>query len=187
MKRFLLLLALMVAFSGNANATRRTATFGDKNTSDVYRLRADTDTSQGTNWGWVTFAANTGIKFPYQVNTSGINQTIFLVTADSGSYITDFGNITPSSTAAASISYGNTYVLPPSAVGMVYRFATGVKETITIHTFSSSDGMLYTVSGTQVTGTTGVKNTTVQAGDTITFACSSAGTWSVFSKSGTWQ
>lgn len=189
MKRFLLLLAFVLAFSGLANATQRTATFGDKNSSGVYRMRADTDStgvSGAGSPGWITFAADTGIKYPYQTRTAA-GTTIQLLTGDSGAYITDFGGITPSATAAASTGSGNTYLLPPCTLGLQYDLNTGVKDTITVKT-ASGDGMLYTVSGTQVTGTTGVSNnSTKQAGDEISFVCTAANAWSVANKSGTWQ
>jgi len=97
-------LMFLAAFVSNPGYCALTAAIGDQNSSGNYRVEVDTD-------GVVTFANDTGIKFPYNSGTT--DET--LEAADSGrTYVTTTGTV-------------NTVqiTLPAAAVGMVYPFIAG--------------------------------------------------------------
>lgn len=145
-----------------------TATFGDQNSSKDYRMKADTD-------GVVTFAQDTGIKYPYQEHTSGATNT--LAAAESGTTIQD--------------SVGATHVLPAAAVGLQFTISagysggSGLPVTATVDTASTSDKIVYSITGTKLAaGDKAVSGG--QAGDSLTVMCTSANEWVITSKTGTW-
>ena len=159
MKRFLLLFAVVFVFSTPSFAGL-TATFGDQNASKVHRLEADSS-------GVVTFAADTGIKYPY---TTGSTTTAFTA-AQTGT--------TAVFTGAAS---GTSFTLPTAVVGMRYTvigdvakyFYIDAQSTDTIKLSGTSAGYRISNSGTAAIG------------DSITLFCAVANTWSIEAKSGTW-
>lgn len=192
MKRFLSFLVVFVlAFTASAHATQRTATFGDKNASGVYRLRADTDQSAGTNYGWITFAQDTGIKYPYQSFATTIGAVSIahqFVTADSGTVLTDYGGIAASTTTPVTIGYGSIHRLPPcnsSGLGLRYTVAVGSRAFVTLDTYDLTDVILYSISGAGLSAGDSVKSTG-QAGDEVSVQCNAANTWTVVDMKGAW-
>lgn len=181
-KALSLLLVFMLAFTVVAQATTRTATFGNQNSSNVYRLTADSD-------GVLTYAADTAIVPPYQnaaTTTATANVPRQLVTADSGRTLVDWGGNTPG--VAALSGSGSKYFLPPAdtaEIGQVYSIVTGVKEFVTLDTYSSSDIILYSVSGASLSAGDSVLSSG-NAGDIFTVQNTAANTWAVVGKNGTW-
>ena len=192
MKRFLsFFVAFMLCLSGLANATQLKATFGDKNTSNVYRLSQYTDTTTGTNYGWVVYAQNTGIVYPYKTYNVGSvsvgnNQ---LVTSDSGAIITDFGGVAADTSAPVRTGLGGTYVLPPAGtsttLGTRYTISAGSRSFVTVDTSSTSDVILYSISGSGLAAGDSIKSTG-QAGDAVTLECTAANTWTVVDMKSVW-
>lgn len=173
MKRILLIVALVaVAFNSNAFAMQRTATFGDKNSSGVYRLRADNTFISGANYGFITFAQDTGIVYPY-LSTATTNTT--LLAQQSGSTII-FGN--GSGTAAN----GTKYTLPAATVGLQYTFISDVAKYFRVDSVSP-DIINYS---TAIAGSAVNNSGSALAGDSITIFCANAGFWSIKDKVGTW-
>jgi hypothetical protein len=156
---FLLYVPLAWATSGDL-----TATFGDKNSSNVHRIEAD-------NNGVVTFAQDTGIKYPY---TSGsTNQTI--TAAQTGTTIV-FNN---GSGVAAS---GTMFTLPAAVVGMEYTIIADIAKWFYVKPASGEIINFSNLSANQRISNAG----SGVAGDSITLFCATAGQWSVKSRIGTW-
>ncbi len=172
MKRILSFLVVGFLLSlSNAYATDRTATFGDQNASGVYRLRAETDQSTGTNYGWVVFAQDTGIYLPY--TTASTNQT--LVAAQTGTTIV-FNN------GAGTAQNGTAFTLPTAAVGMEYTIVADVAK----YFFVDAQGTDTINFSTATAGQRISNSASALAGDSITLFCATANKWSVKSKVGTW-
>ena len=172
-----LLLALVVLWSAPAFAiTETTATFGDQNSSGDYRMKAEFD---GTS-GYVTFARDTGILFPYEsYTTASTNNT--LLAAESGKTITDFGGASgPTASGACS-----KHILPRAAPGLQFSFATGSKCTMTVDTVDTSDTILYSISGTGLDAGDSIKSTG-QAGDSVTVFSTEANKWQIKAMKATW-
>lgn len=172
MKRILTLaIFVLFALSSQVFASNRTATFGDQNASGEYRLKADTDSSTGTNLGWVTYAQDTGIYYPY--STASTNQT--LIASQTGS-VTVFNN------GAGTAQNGTLFLLPTATVGMQFTiiadiakwFFVDCQNTDTINFSTATAGQRISNSGSAA------------AGDSITFFCATANKWSIADKSGTW-
>lgn len=172
MKRILTLLVFaLLALSSQVFAVDRTGTFGDQNASGVYRLRAETDQTTGTNLGWVTFAQDTGIYYPY--TTASTNQT--LLASQTGTVLV-FNN------GAGTATNGTLFTLPTATVGMQFTIVADVAKwfyvdaqtTDTINFSTASTGQRISNSGSAL------------AGDSITLFCATANKWSVTDHVGTW-
>lgn len=170
-KMMLLLVAVLLLGASPVFAANATATFGDQNSSGVYRVVADTD-------GVVTFASDTGIKYPYEHVTSVATET--LTAAQTGITITDYGVRYPNGSAACS-----KHVLPRAVAGLQYTLVTGSKCFTDFDTVDTSDTILYSIAGTDLDAGDSVKSTG-QIGDSITVMSTSAGTWVIKSMKGTW-
>lgn len=166
MKRILSLavVALLVLCS-QGFAAQATATFGDYNSSNVYRMTADIN-------GVITFAQDTGVLFPY-VSTATTNTT--LTAAQTGSTIV-FNN------GSGTAQSGTTYILPTAAVGMQFSFIADVAKWFRIDSVST-DTFQYS---TAVAGSALNNSGSALAGDNITIFCATANKWSIKSKVGTW-
>ena len=165
MRKLILLIAVLLSACPQAWAASGdlVSTLGDKNSSNVHRIGVD-------NNGLVTFAQDTGIKYPY---TSGsTNQT--LTAAQTGTtFILNNG---------AGVAAGSPiFTLPTAAVGMKFSFVTDLAMTFRIDP-QSTDTINYasTAAGYRI------RNTSAAIGDSISFFCATANTWSIVSKSGTW-
>lgn len=165
MKRILSLavFALLVLCSSSFAAVT-TATFGDYNSSGVYRLTADSD-------GVLTYAQDTGIKYPY-IATATTNTT--LTAAQSGTTVV-FGN------GSGVAKSGTMYTLPTAVVGMEYTIVSDVAFFFYVDP-QSTDTINYS---TAAAGNR-ISNSSAAAGDSITLFCATAGKWSIAAKSGTW-
>lgn len=167
------LIALTLLFIGNANAAaQRTATFGDQNSSGVYRLRADIDSSTAncaanSTCGWLTFAQDTGIYWPYITATT----TTTLVPAQSGTTLV----VTP--------VQGDTRVnLPAAVVGMEYAVVDDAAFSLAVYPATGD-----TINFASLAASAGLINSTSPAkGDSVTLFCSVAGKWSVSNMRNTW-
>lgn len=176
MKRFLLFLAMLLV-SGAAMA-ERTATFGDYNSSGEPRMKADYD---GT-YGYITFASDTGIKYPYErYTTANTNNT--LNSAESGKTIVDTGGSSSLNQAAGEGC--SKHILPTAAPGLVFTFTAGSKCFMTVDTVDTNDLIEYSVSGTNLDAGDSIKSTG-QAGDSVTVFSTVANRWSVSQMKGTW-
>lgn len=171
MKR-LFLLALLVA-PVLVQAAEVTATFGNQNSSGEYRIKADTD-------GVITFASDTGIKYPYEHYTSA-NTNNTLTADESGKVITDTGAAS-GPTASGSCS---KHILPTAAPGLMFTFTAGSKCSMTIDTVDTNDTILYSISGTGLDAGDSIKSTG-QAGDSVTVVSTLANKWSIVQMKGTW-
>lgn len=173
MKRILsLLVALTLLWVGNSYATQRTATFGDQNSSGVYRLRADMDSSTSncaanSTCGWLVFAQDTGIYWPYTVATT----TTTLVPAQSGTTIV----VTP--------VQNNTRVnLPAATVGMEYTVVDSAAFSLAVYPATGE-----TINFASLAASAGLINSSTPAkGDSLDLFCSVAGKWDVRSMRNTW-
>lgn len=171
MKSLLLLVAIL--FPVLANAADNVATFGNQNSSNVYRVVADTD-------GVVTFASDTGIKYPYEHYTSA-NTNNTLTAAESGKVITDTGAASgPTATGSCS-----KHILPTAAPGLVFTFTAGSKCSMTVDTADTNDTILYSISGTGLDAGDSIKSTG-QAGDSVTVFSTLANKWSIIQMKGSW-
>lgn len=160
MKRVLLMIALVVFSAMPAFAARDTATFGDYNASNVYRLKADTD-------GVLTFAADTGIVWPYLTKTT--NYT--LTAAQSGTTVVFTGS-----------SNGTMFTLPAATVGLQYAIIADVAKWMYI---KPASGEIINFS-TNAANNRISNKTTAAIGDSITLFCATAGQWSSKTRVGTW-
>lgn len=173
MKRILTFLVLLVvSFSGNAHALR-TATMGDLNDAGVYRLRADMNvsgasdcTASQSTCGWLVYAQDTGIYYPYVTSTTNMT----LVPSQSGATFVS----TSTSTNAA-------FLLPTAAVGMDYTIVAGSAKQLQVRV-AATDTILFASN----TIGQGLVNSTAALGDTIEFFCYVANTWAVKNHDGTW-
>lgn len=172
MKKFLII-AVFILSVVTVSRAADIATFGDYNSSNVYRLTANTD-------GTLTYASDTSIKYPYKSYTSKESTSVQLVTTDSGRVIIDFGTA-----VTGSRGYGNKFVLPPSAVGLKYTIAVGAYNYVTVDTYSTSDKILYTVSNSPLDLGDSIKSAGV-TGDSVTVSCPYSGYWVIESMFGTW-
>jgi hypothetical protein len=184
MKRLALIVLILLALVVPAQATQTTATFGDKNSSNVYRVQADTD-------GVVTFASDTAIKYPYS-NYTVANTAKQLVTTDSGKVFTDYGGVTANSSAPATKGMGSVWRLPPTdavnnttTLGTVYTISTGSQSYITVDTFATTDIILDSISGTGFSAGYSALSSG-QAGDSLKLMNTGAGIWTVVERTGTW-
>lgn len=172
MKRILSFLIAAVLLTSNAYATQRTATFGDYNASNVYRLRADMDSSTSncaanSTCGWVVFAQDTGIYWPYVTATT----TTTLVPAQSGTTIVviPIANQTRINLPAATV--GAQYTIVDSAAFSLAVYPA-VGETIRFASLATSAGL--------------VNSSTPAKGDSLELFCSVAGAWDVRNMRNTW-
>lgn len=172
MKRILTLAICLLALSSQAFAVTRTATFGDQNASGNYRLKADMDTINGVNVGYLTFAQDTGIYSPY-VSTATTNTT--LTAAQTGTTVV-FNN------GAGVAANATTYTLPASTVGMQFTVVSDVAKYFRLAP-TGTDVFKYS---TATTNSKISNSGSALAGDSITVFCSIAGEWSIKDKVGTW-
>ncbi len=165
MKRILsLAVVALLAFSIPSFAAVKTATFGDYNSSNVYRLTADSD-------GTLTYASDTSILYPY--STASTNAT--LTALQSGSIIV-FNN------GAGAAASGTQFTLPTAAVGMEYTIVADIAKWIYVDAQSTD-----TINFSTATAGQRINNSSTAAkGDSITLFCASAGNWSVVDRIGTW-
>lgn len=161
MKRILSIVALLaIAFCSNAFAVQRTATFGDKNSLNVYRLTA-------TNDGVLTYAQDTGIKYPYTTATT----TTTLTAVQTGTTLV----VTP--------IQNNTRVnLPASTVGSIYNVIDSAAFSLAVYPVTGE-----TINFASLTASQGLINSTSPAkGDALTLICTVAGKWDVYEMRNTW-
>lgn len=166
MKRILMAALFSLAVCAPAFAANRTATFGDQNALGEYRIKADADSSTGANLGWVTFAQDTGIYFPYTTATT--NQT--LLASQTGTTLVS----TSSATNAR-------YTLPTATVGMDFNVVAGSAKQLQV-TPQTTDTILFSSN----TAGQGLVNSTAALGDSIELFCYVANTWAVKNHDGTW-
>lgn len=190
MKRILsIALFALLAFNGLAHATQLKATFGDKDTSDVYRISQYTGTPNSYTAGWVKYSPITGVVYPYRSYTTTGPSIEWLATNDSGSVITDFGGVTANTSAPVTAGFGSTHILPPAGdattLGTEFTISLGSRSSATVDVYSSSDVILYSISGAGLSAGDSIKSTG-QAGDSVTLRCTSANTWSVVQMKGAW-
>lgn len=117
MKVIALVVGLMLV-AGQAGAAVLTATLGDRNSSDVYRVQVDSD-------GTLYFASDTSIVFPYRVKTVTSTTTTDTVSVlDSGKTI-----------AVAGVA-GAFFTLPSAVPGLKYTFVSRIAKAFTVDTVS---------------------------------------------------
>lgn len=167
MKRILTLaLVAILALSCQSFAANvRTATFGDQNASNEYRVKADANYDSG-NTGWIVFAQDTGIYYPYTSSTT--NQT--LVASQTGTTLVFTGT-----------SNNTRFTLPTATVGMDFTIVSSVAKSMQI-TPQSTDTIKYST----LTVGQGLVNSSAAAGDVIELFCYAANTWSSKNMVGTW-
>lgn len=165
MKRILsLAVVALLAFCSQSFAAVKTATFGDYNSSNAYRLTADSD-------GVLTFASDTSVLYPY--STASTNQT--LTALQSGSTIV-FNN------GASTAANGTLFILPTAAVGMQFTIVADVAKWFYVDAQSTD-----TINFSTATAGQRISNSaSALAGDSITLFCSTANKWSVVDHNGTW-
>jgi hypothetical protein len=159
MKRLLfVLMAVLMVAALPCYAANKTATFGDMNSSDEYRMTADTD-------GVITFASDTGIVLPYDTATTGET----LTAAKSG--------VTMVSSATVA---GAKFILPTATVGLSIRLVAGTAYTIDAKP-QSTDKINYStaVTGNKIVSAGGLA-------DSVELFCATAGQWEIASMKGTW-
>lgn len=178
--RLLIALVCLMAVSAPAFAvTETTGTFGDQNSSLEYRMNATYDGTSGV----VTFASDTGIKYPYErYTTANTNNT--LLAAESGKVIVDTGGTTAGLSMSAN-SGCSKHILPTAAPGLEFTFTAGAKCFMTVDTTDTNDLIEYSISGTNLDAGDSIKSTG-QAGDTVTLFSTVANKWSITAMKGTW-
>lgn len=166
MKRFLFLIALLVCFYTNAMADVVTATVGDRNNSNVYRLSASRDSN---NNGYLTYAADSGIKYPYLESTTNLTLASYQAGIIIGVY--------PSQNNTA-------FTLPTAVPGLDYLFISGKAGATWKIVIQSTDFIAF--AGQPAGGGTGIVNSSAAQGDQIELFCIFTGQWLVRDKTGTW-
>ena len=174
-RKLMLLLSLTFLLMPLVKA-ETTATFGDQNSSGEYRLKASSD----ANGGYVTFAADTGIVYPYERYTSA-NTDNTLLSNESGKTIVDTGG----GPLSGGVGMCSKHILPTAAPGLQFTFIAGTKCTMTVDTASTSDTIEYSISGTLLDAGDSVKSTG-QSGDSITVFSTVANKWSIKDMKSTW-
>jgi hypothetical protein len=172
MKRLFIALTILLLLTGVTQAASLTATFGDKNSSNEYRVQADTD-------GIVTYASDTAIKYPYKSYTTYSTAGKQLVSTDSGKVVIDFGQ----ATTTGKRGFGNKFILPPSSVGLEYTIVAGAYEYLTVDTYSTADTILG-LAAVPLDAGDSLKSPGM-TGDSITVICPYAGYWIIESMFGT--
>lgn len=165
MKR-ILILALFSLFVANipAFAAVTTATFGDYNTSNAYRLTANSD-------GTLSFASDTSILYPY--STASTNQTLNAL--QSGSVIVFNNGLGTAQNATA-------FTLPTAVVGMQYTIVADITKWFFVDAQSTDTINFSTASAGQRIS----NSASAASGDSITLFCATANKWSVSNREGTW-
>lgn len=179
MKRILLTVcALLMSFP--CFAAVNTGTFGDYNSSNVYRVSVDSD-------GTVKYAQDTSVVYPYQAYTVA-NTADQLVTSDSGQTIVDYGGVTVNTSAPVTTGFGSTHTLPPcstsQSLGNSYTVVSGSRSTVTVDPYGT-DVLLKSISGTGFAAGNKIVSTG-QAGDSITVHCVGNAVWAVTEEVGAW-
>lgn len=174
MRKLFLLVALLLLV-GQPVFAETTATFGDMNSSNEYRMKATYDGTSGV----ITFASDTGILYPYENYTSA-NTANTVIAAESGKVITDTGG----AAGPTASGMGSKHTLPTAAPGMVYTFIVGTKSTVTVDV-QSGDTIQYSISGTGLDAGDSIKSTG-QAGDAVTLFCTVANKWSIKDMKAVW-
>lgn len=165
MKRILSLTVIaLLVICVQSFAAVTTATFGDYNSSNVYRLSANSD-------GTLTYASDSSIMYPY--STASTNQT--LTALQSGSIFV-FNN------GSGTAQSGTQFNLPTAAVGMQYTIVSDIAKWFFVDS-QSTDTIKFS---TAVAGNRINNSSSAAAGDSITLFCATANTWSVVSRVGTW-
>jgi hypothetical protein len=161
--KLILLLALLV-LPQLSMATSDTATFGDKNSSNEYRIKADSD-------GLITFAQDTGIKYPY---TTGSTNTTLTAAQTGTTFVFNNGDGTAAN--------GTMFTLPTAVVGMRYTFIADVAKWMYIKPQSTDTiNFASTATGWRINN-----SSTAAIGDNIELFCATANTWSARVGKGTW-
>lgn len=177
MTMVLLLVMIVVVMPQLAHAqtyfSTSTGTLGDQNSNNDYRVTA-------TNDGVIHFAFDTGITYPY-TNYTTPNTPVTLTAAQSGLMVTDMGN----GTGPTTVGSCSKWTLPAAVPGLEYSFSTGSKCFMTVDTASTSDTILYSITGTGQAGGDSIKSTG-QAGDSVTLFSTATGKWSVKAMKSTW-
>lgn len=176
MARRLILLLLAVVMLAPLSYAEVTSTFGDQNSSGEYRVKAEFD---GTS-GYVTYAADTGIKYPYERYTSA-NTNNTLLAAESGKVISDTGG----GPLTGGVGMCSKHILPTAAPGLEFTFVAATKCTMTVDTADTSDTIEYSISGTLLDAGDSIKST-AQAGDSVTVFSTVANKWQIKAMKGTW-
>lgn len=168
MKRILpLLVAFVLLLIGNTYAAQRTATFGDQNSSGVYRMRADVDTVSGSNVGYITYAQDTGIYYPYTTATT----TTTLIASQTGTTMVFTGS-----------SNNTRFTLPAATVGMEFTFIDDTTNYMAVYPATGD-----TINFASLPVSNGLANSSTPAkGDSVTLFCAVAGKWSVEEMRNTW-
>ena len=136
-----------------------TATLGDQNSSGSYRVQVDSD-------GVVTFASDTGIRFPYEAATTSDT----LTAAESGKTI-----------VSSAPTQAPTFTLPAAAVGMEFTFVAATAVSIILDP-NGTDIFKYA----SLSAGDRIYNSSAAAGDTIRVFCATANQWAVTPIVGTW-
>lgn len=161
MKRILLVAMIaLLAISSKGFAAVKTATFGDYNSSNVYRVTADSD-------GVITYAQDTGIILPYTTATT--NTT--LGAAQSGTTMVFTGS-----------SNNSKFILPTASVGMQFTVVSDSTSYVNIVPQSTD-----TINFANLTQGQELANSSSPAkGDAVTLFCAVANKWSVKNMRNTW-
>lgn len=175
------------SFAANTPNPQVTATIGDQNSSSIYRVTAYSDSANSPVVGYVTFAQDTGIVYPYLAYTAS-NTFDQLVTGESGSIIVDYGGATVNTSAPATKGPGGSlHQLPPctsTQFGQTYTIAAGSRVTITLDPYGT-DVLLNSISGTGFSA--GNKAVSLgEAGDSMSVECVGTGVWAVKSQRAAW-
>lgn len=165
MKRILSLAVFaFLTISSQVFAAQATATFGDYNSSNVYRMTADIN-------GVITYANDTGILYPY--TTASTNQTLTASQTGTTLVFNNGSGVTQS---------GTRWTLPTAAVGMRFTFIADVAKSMMVAPQSGD-----TINFASTAAGYRIQNLSSAAiGDSITLVCNTANTWSIASKVGTW-
>lgn len=164
MKRFLFLVALLVALSGNAFADVATGTFGDQDLANVYGLTAFRDPLNNV---YFTYAPDAGIKYPYLESTTNLTLGAFQSGIIFGVY--------PSQNHSQ-------WTVPTAVPGLDFYFAAGNNGKTWAIEIQPTDVISYPGETTGL----GISNSSAAQGDAIELFCVFAGQWIVKDRTGTW-
>lgn len=120
----------------------------------------------------------------YESYTS-VNTANALLENESGKVIVDTGGAPTSNCTADLPCGGSTHTLPRAKVGLIYTLSAGSEATVTLDTVDSSDRILYSITGTELSAGDKIISTG-QAGDSVTVVCPVAGKWAIASMKGVW-
>lgn len=164
MKKFLTFAAVLLFLCSGVSYAGVTATVGDKNSSNNYRMTVDTN-------GTVTFQVDDSILYPGGIVTSV------------GTGITNLTKLNSGQIIATSVA--QKFNLPLSEVGLAYTLITTSGVKMTVDSINGGDILVGKFGGATMAPGDSILVSTPATGDTVSFYCPQLGKWVATEVTGT--